>query len=374
MSKYPTPCATLALLGVVGLLSACVSIVQVKPATEDSDGIHYYLPQVFIQITPSTDGSFKVEPVYLPDPANRYSVKASSYLGNYTIDINRSPQGFLETVSFNSDNTGIAKQLISTQAALRATEIETQTAKAQKDATEAKAAADKQAAKVTAAEEAQKTAAVALDVAKAKLALLTSLVGTPGAPEDLNKQILAARIVVAEVTVKHDASIVVKNAAAANFAAANGTPAGPQPMGMTPAFLKVEMTKDSVSLKQPFPQDQVLSWKIPVETPTATELALRPAAMVTRPDPKTKAIVVLTRANKVLRSAVLTGFRRTAPTAAELDPEDLVRALQFDQTTIQVDFPKTMAAGKYRLTFSVDSGTAAKPDAVTRIIDITIER
>ena len=64
-------------LGVALLTSGCVSLIDVKQAKDgSSEGIHYYLPQVFIEITPNTDGSFKVETVYLPDPTKRYAINA----------------------------------------------------------------------------------------------------------------------------------------------------------------------------------------------------------------------------------------------------------------------------------------------------------
>lgn len=361
-------------LGVALLTSGCVSLIDVKQAKDgSSEGIHYYLPQVFIEITPNTDGSFKVETVYLPDPTKRYAINAHSYLGSFTIDINRSEQGFLETVSFNSDNTGIAKQLISTEATLRATEIDAQSTKNQKEAAEVKAASDKQLAKLAAAEEAHKQALVSLQVAQAKLSLLEGLLGAANAPSDLDKQILAAQLVVAEAKVKYDATTLVANTEAQNFLAANGAAKGPALTAMSPAFLKVSMTDKSVTLKQMFDQKELPSWKIPVISKAEADLEVRPVNQVIRPDSKTQALTVSLRANKLLRSIKLVSLREL-PSNAALDPTLLVGDIQFDQSTILIDFPNSMKAGDYQIRLDADAGTVAKPDPKSITVKVRIER
>lgn len=362
-------------LALMVLTSGCASRIHVTKATDDSPGIRYYLPQVFIQITPNPDGSFKVEPIYLPDPANEYTIKADSYLGKYTLDVNRTEKGFLDVVSFNSDNTGIAKQLISSQAALRATEIETQAAKAKTEAAEAKAAADKQAAAVAAAEKAQKDALLALQVAQARLALLESQVGKPGVPDDLNKQILAARVAVAEATVKYNDSIVVTNTAAANFAAANGSGTSTTALKAPgPVFLKVAMTKDSVQLVRSFEQENWATWKIPSPVTQTAELAMFPGNQVARPDPKTGALTVDVKSNRPLQSFGLKSLRQLSPDPKDLDPAQLVVGLQIDRLTVRIDFPKGMAAGNYRIRADADTGSPGKPESKEQIVEVRIER
>lgn len=356
------------------LVSGCVSVVKVTRADSDTAaGIHYYLPQVFLQITPNKDGSFKVDTVYLPDPANRYTIQAESFLGNYTMDVNRSEEGFLETVSFNSDNTGVAKQLIASQAAVKAAEIEAATTRAQKAAADAKAATEKDASKVSAAEEAQKAAQIALDVAIEKLKLLQKMVGDPKAPDDLNKQILAAQLAVAEAKVKHDATIVATGKAVANFAAANGEAKSAALKAMSPAFLKVVMTKDSVDLQQAFLQKKEDSWNLPVKATSADEFALRPGVLVVRPAEKSSALTAEVRSNQPLRGVTLTSFR-SVTAGKDIDFDQLNVALLYDQTTIRIDLAKGMAAGKYRLRLDADTGTEAAPKPNDQALDITIEK
>ena len=95
----------LLIMAVVGLLGGCVSRMTVVPATSSSTGVRYFLPEVFIQVTPNQDGTVTVAPVYLPDPKHEYAIKVDTYLGNHTIDITRTKEGFLDTLTFNSDST-----------------------------------------------------------------------------------------------------------------------------------------------------------------------------------------------------------------------------------------------------------------------------
>lgn len=364
----------LAAIALTVLACGCVSKIDVIRADKDSPGIHYYLPQVFIQVTPSPDGSFKVKTIYLPDPANRYAILPRSYLGKYTVDINRSQEGFLELVSFNSDNTGIAKQLITSEANLRAAEIETQAAKAKTDSAEAKAAAEKQAAAVAAAEKAQKDALLALHVAEARLSLLLSQVGTPGATDDLNKQILAARVAVAEAKVKYEESIVAANAAAANFAAANGPSKNAALSTPAPVFLKVVMTEDSVAMESPFAQQNLATWKIPSPAATAEEFALFPASLVARPAEKTGGLTAEVRSNRPLRSVAITSVQRLAPNPTVIPLAEIVVGLMPDRTAIRIDFPKAIPAGNYQIRGNFDIGTPSASEMKNQIIDIRIEK
>src|SRR3954469_11229942 len=104
--------AGVCLLSIQLALSGCMATVTSKGATTSDGGIRYYLPQPFVKVVPSTDGTIAVDLIYLPDPDNAYTVTSSSALGKYTLDIKRTEEGFLDTVTFNSDNTGVAKQVI----------------------------------------------------------------------------------------------------------------------------------------------------------------------------------------------------------------------------------------------------------------------
>ena len=52
------------------------------------------------------------------DPDQEYVINASSFLGKYTLDVNRNESGLLETVGFSSDTTAVAKQLASSVAGI----------------------------------------------------------------------------------------------------------------------------------------------------------------------------------------------------------------------------------------------------------------
>ena len=359
------------------LLGGCVSVLTVHNATDNKPGIRYSLPQVFLRVTPSTDGSMKVETEYLPDPRHEYSIDTKSYLGSYTAEINRSEKGFLEAVTFNSDSSAIAKQVVSSQANLRAAEIDARAAQEKTETAEEKAVADKQKAELNTADNAQKAAQLAVQVAQAKLDLLQSLEGQPSAPTNLKDQILAARITLSEAVVRLDAAKISYTAVSADLKAANAPPApGKALVAPEPVFLKVNMTKDSVKLVPAFKQENRETWNIPKTAISTTDLQLLPTSQVVRPAEKNGALTATVQSTVSLQSISLTSVHDGA-SGQELAlsaSEKPYAAVQFDRTTVKIDLPKSISAGEYILTYKVDIGSRVKSEWTSQAVRLRVER
>lgn len=357
------------------LTAGCVTTVNVASASKNKPGVRYFLPKVYLQVTPALDGTIKVETIYLPDPQHEYSIDTASFLGNYTIDITRSEQGFLEQVTFNSDTTGVAKQLITSETNLRAAEIDAKAAKAKTEATEAKTALDKQTSAIATADKAQADALTAVQVAEAKLDLLKGLVGVTGVPTNFNDQLLAARLAVEEAKVKYNAATRTASTTAANFAAANA-PAAVDVKAYGPAVYYVDMGTSTVTLTEAFSQAKqtYVTWKLPVTDKVVAEVELRPASLVVRPAEKSRALVAKVEADRPLQSAVLLEVRdSTGNVVTSLKPAPLI-SLQFDKLAVVIDFPPDAPAGDYRVTARLDQGQPGKPEQKDRTVLVRVEK
>lgn len=359
------------------LLGGCVSVLNVHNATDNKPGIRYSLPQVFLRVTPSTDGSMKVETEYLPDPRHEYSIDTKSYLGSYTAEINRNEKGFLEAVTFNSDSSAIAKQLVSSQANLRAAEIDARAVQEKTENAEEKASVDKQKSELNTADNAQKAAQLAVQVAQAKLDLLQDLEGQPGAPTNLKDQLLAARISLSEAVVRLDAAKISYIAVSTNLKAANAPLApGKALVAPEPVFLKVNMTKYSVKLVPAFNQESRETWKIPKTAISTTDLQLFPASQLVRPAEKNGALTATVQSTVSLQGVSLTSVRdEVAGQELKLSAtEKPYTAIQFDRTTVKIELPKSFSAGEYILFYRFDIGSQQKPDWRDQAVRLRIER
>lgn len=161
-------------------LAGCITTYSVKkidPST-DAGGIRYSLPKPYLMVTPKGDGTIDVEVKYFPDLANTYAITAKSYFAKHKLSVSLQ-DGLLTAVTFDTDSTGVASQLIESGASVKAERLK----------------AEAEAAKAEAAKEAEAQAAVvaaekALRAAQAELqALLAN-----NAPEN---EIRAARVKVA---------------------------------------------------------------------------------------------------------------------------------------------------------------------------------
>lgn len=369
MAKIPT------LLLVAACLGGCVSVVDVKKLEpkEKATGITYYLPQVFLLVTPAKDGTTTVEPTYLPDPAHHYSVSAYSVLGNYTIDVKRTEEGFLDTVTFNADSTGMAKQVLASGADYRAAEIESGAARTKAKAAEDKAAADKAAAELAAAAKAEAEAALAVQVAQSKLDYLNSLAGTAAAPDTLRDQIASAGLALREAQVKHGAALLAQSATADRYKSANA-PGTNGLQAPEPVFLKVSMTEDSVALTRAFAQSDRETWKIPVEAKDPVMVEALPSAVVMRPAARTGALIATVRSTVPLVTQLLTSMERDGAAAPLPKDRHPVTGLQSDRTSVQIDLPNDTAAGNYVLNYMFYYMEGDKQQAKKVVIAVRVEK
>ncbi|MEQ1515123.1 MAG: hypothetical protein ABL931_01385 [Usitatibacteraceae bacterium] len=388
----------LALLAASISLTACISTVEVKKADANTAGIRYYLPKPFLQVKTSPDGTTSVEVIYLPDPKREYAVHASSILAGYTLEVKRNEKGFLETVTFNNDNTAVAAQALSSAAAVRATEIETTTAKAKAEQVEIKAKADKATAAFAAAEKALADAELVVEIARKKLELLMQV--SPK-PTNISDQILSANLALSEAILRRDAASAVlaslsgdlSEANAINFAAnaplkatagANaaagkeaekktGPPGRSKMLAPTLALFEIDMSLNSVRLKQAFDQLDLDTWKGPPPSPETTELRVAPGSLVIYPAKDTKALRDTVKSNLSLKSAVFVDIRDDTKKVIQLKRPPIV-SLAFDRNTIQFDFPSDIPAGDYDLRIKVTYGNDPKKDATPLSFLVRIEK
>lgn len=367
------------LVALCACLAGCISTVRVTRVdgtNPNAAGIRYFLPQVFLVLTPKPDGTMSVETRYLPDPAHEYTVTTTSLLGNYTIEINRSEEGFLETVSFSSNNTELAKQLISSHATVRAAEIEASSAKAKLEAEQAKAASDARAAATAAAALVLAEAQTALRVATAKVDLLRAAQGRPGAPADLPSQLLAAEAAQAEAAMRIDIVRERQVGVAFNPASANAPAPGKYLKAPEPVFLRVKMLKDDVELIQAFEQTSRDTWEITPAQTGPSELEVLPAQLVIRPAAKSGALSATVRSNMPLRS---TRFDKAIDHATKKQlalPLSMIPvvSLQPDKVSVRIELPKNFKAGDYVFDFKFDTGTKEKPEVESVTLTVRVEK
>jgi hypothetical protein len=214
------------------LLAGCVTTLESKRAIDGAEGLTYALPIPILKVTPKGDGTMAVEVLYIPDPANTYTVQAHSYLGGYTFQV-KTNQGLLDTVTFSPDGTAVAQQAIESYAEVQKAKIEAHS-KADEDA--AKTAADKAKAAADQAKAIQ-DAQAALDVAIAKRDKLKEL----GAKDDA---VIAGELAVVEAEQKLrvlQAVAAVASADAASNKASNNAKTFDEAAG--PVFYRLEPDK-----------------------------------------------------------------------------------------------------------------------------------
>ncbi len=361
------------------LLSGCVSTVTVKKASLAKDaGIHYFLPQLFIKVTPTGDGNVTVEKLRLADPEQEYVITASSVLGSYTIDINRNEAGLLETVSFNSDSSAIPKQLATSLGNVRSADIDDKVAREKAAATEAKAAADKARTALDAADKARKDAQTTLTIAQGKFQLLDSLAQTPGATNDVKNQALAAQLAIIDAQAKFIAAEQAYNTLAGNVAdavmltSANAV-AGGRPMAPTPVLYKVEMSYDSVVLREAIAQQNLETSTAPPVAGTAPDpLMAFPVEQVVRPDPKTDALIATVNVNLSLLSAKAVRLALEGNNGPTLELPTV--SAKPDRATLIVELPQHLKNGTYDLDIVVNTGKPSKPTSGTLGLKVKVVR
>ena len=383
------------------LVAGCVSTVSVEkvgPANAHAPGIRYYLPQVFLVLTPAKDGSMTVETRYLPDPAHEYAITTTSFLGNYAIDVSRTEEGFLETVTFTSNSAELAKQLIASKAMVRTAEIEANAEKAKAAAESAKAAADKEATAAAAGRKAIADAEADLRVATARLDALRTFAGKAGAPPDLSGQVMAAEVARAEHAARlelareqmaaaaPESNVAASTATVINPAAGNAPSAGAAKPGAKageagptvpgPLFLRVIMHKDTVELSPVFEEKRYAVWNLPAAQSAPPDLEIYPGKLTVRPERNSGALRFLVRANRQVSEVELSRAKDLG-SGQVLDwslGKQPVADVQPDRTSILVDLSKNLKAGDYELDYLINVGTRDKPEKQTRTITVRVER
>jgi hypothetical protein len=353
-------------------LSGCITWLDVSKANGDSDGIHYFLPQTFIVMTPNTDGTVTVETKYIPDPDREYVIATRSFMGNYTMDVNRTDEGFLDTVTFSSDTTGVAKQLIQSGSTVRAAEIDAKAAKAKADADAAKAAADKTAGAIATADKTKSDAQLEVNVTQAKLDKLQQLAGAKPS-SDMQAQIVVAQVALAEAQARLTAATTAYNTTAANAAAANGAVAKNKLFAPEPVFFRVDMQPRSVALRQTFAQADRATWNTPKVDALPGKLQVLPHELVVRPDKDTGALTGTVKADRALQSArYITG--RTQPDRKPLPPKAVIVSLQGDKSTVLIELPQSLPAGDYEIDTQMKPAAPEDADELPESFVIRVER
>jgi hypothetical protein len=368
--KHIVGISCLALLA-SGALHGCISLVKVEKAKEETQGFRYVLPEMFLKVTPRFDGGLDVEPVYMPDPANEYAVRAESIMGNYTIDLGRSEEGFLTTVTFKADGTGVAKQLIDSAGNVYAAKLAADAEKQQKQEDKAQTAADKEAEAMGAAKQALSEAETNLKVAQSKLATLEALKNS--GQQDLDDQILDAKLAVDEARVRRDAAAAALESKTADRAAANATKArGQKPLiAPEPVFFRIVMDIDTVKLVQAFPQEDRETWRVPkagIDLPALEVSFAQGSSAVVRPSEE-GALRFILSSNRLLRSV-------TEPTLRNAREEILkpgaVASLVEGGTTVVVDLIGNVPVGQYTFCAKFVLKTALPEEAEVYAISIPL--
>lgn len=335
-------------------MSGCVSTLDSSPATPAAKGMRYALPVPLLKVTPGSDGTMALEVLYLPDPKNTYTVQASSFLGAYTLDV-KVKEGLLESVSFNSNSTVVADQLLTTAAAVKKAQID-----ADQKAEDASIKKAEEAAKVAqASAKALADARLSVDVAQAKLDWLTNHGGT-------KEQILAAELVLTEAQTRLEP---LKTAAALDLSSANALSGGDDPKAAGPIFFRLApgeggrvdliadtpqiMESTSFAAKPPKPVKPVAYEIVPpvVVRPTANGLVLKVKV--------SQAIKAVLTDDIEFESLSAPGTTVTSP-RIDISTADSV-------TYLIVTFADQMPVGRYRLDIPVEDakGARALPEALT---------
>jgi hypothetical protein len=349
-------------------LGGCVSAVNVVKASGNTPGLRYVLPEVFIRVTPRNDGGVDVEPVYLPDPDNEYAVQATSVLGNYTLEMNQTEEGFLTTVSFNADSSGVAKQLIDSAGNVYAAKVAADAEKEQKQLERTQAASEAAAKATEDAKKALSEAETALKVAQARLTSLEELekAGRTG----LEDQILQAQLTVAEARVRRDDALAALESKAAN-AHIKTLNQGNHLVAAKPVFFRVAMTAGSVQLVRAFPkpEEDLQTWRLPKPAADLAELEVlfaQGSSSLVRPDERGAYRFTL-GSNRILKDV---GNARLSSTDHDINNEVVVASLIEGGTTIVVDLLNVLL-GSYTLTVDVSLKAPMPAETETRAIPIT---
>ncbi len=134
------------ILSVIAFLLIMVSCTTVKVTkvtpNNNPEGIRYALGKPFIKVTPSPsgDGTYTAELVYLPDDNQIYAVKASAFMTKYTLELNVDESGILKKLDLTKNSASPASDIVNTIGELTKTELDTRNKKTEEEEKELKTA------------------------------------------------------------------------------------------------------------------------------------------------------------------------------------------------------------------------------------------
>ena len=98
-------CTALSLAG-TGCASTSLRVQKVSGAKTPVQGVRYSLPTPFLVMkpSPSGDGTFTVELVYLPNEEQTYAISGSTRRGKYSLEV-ETKEGLLKRVTWNAEGT-----------------------------------------------------------------------------------------------------------------------------------------------------------------------------------------------------------------------------------------------------------------------------
>ena len=383
----------------IGLsLVGCISIIESEHVRgTDADkikGLRYSLPQPFLLMKPRADGGVDVEKVFLPDPKNQYAIRADAYFSTYTFTPTIA-DGLLTEIVIDTDNAGVATELIKTAGNLKKEQITAKAKQEEQKKKDAKEAADADKKKVDTAKDKVKELKDKLSIAKSKLAALQEIknAGGPDAQfvsdEDLfNAKIavvdLEAQIVVAESTLEE----TINETASFNIAGGGSAKSrsSPSPVlfrvdygaGGAVKLVPVEYPKlvgavegdDSVKI-----QNKLFTSKLPPKappSPVTPRLTLAGLPVITKDGQNPPQLTV--NVNRTIfelkkeKVKLKQGGSDVSSTYLTLPP-----VLRNQRKSILIGFEKKIPPGKYSLTVTANFGTKKKPDRGTETFLIEIQ-
>ncbi len=96
-------CNTVVIVALISFNMSCSTVKVSKVQSGSEQGIRYSLGKPFIQVTPSPsgDGSYSVELVYLPDQSQTYAIQTSAFMAKNTMEVNVDESGIIKKIDWS---------------------------------------------------------------------------------------------------------------------------------------------------------------------------------------------------------------------------------------------------------------------------------
>lgn len=192
MTRHDLARVALATLTVLG--TACASTtLNVEPAPPKStvQGIRYSLPKPFLIVkpSPSGDGTFSVEVIYLPNESQTYAISARTKRGKYSLDV-ETKDGLLKKISWGSEGSAAAGAAAAeTAAALAKTMLERRDTEAAAAETQAETALEALQTDEKTARALVATKELAVKLAEIELESAKTAAAIPGKPTPAEREV-----------------------------------------------------------------------------------------------------------------------------------------------------------------------------------------